>query len=53
MSWASMYWIAFGISVIPIVLVLFFNEYPTFGKIEQAEKAVPVHTDEDKKSLKA
>jgi len=49
-----MYWIAFGISVIPIVLVLFFNEYPTFGKVEQQpEKAVPVHTDEDKKSLKA
>jgi len=46
-----MFWTSFGISVVPILLLIIFNEYPVFGKKEQ--KPSVVNPEEDQKAITA
>jgi len=53
MGWADMFWTCFGISVVPIILILIFNEYPTFGpqKEEPVKQTAITAGDDEKKSI--
>lgn len=54
MGWTNMFWTCFGISVVPVILILIFNEYPTFGPKkgqEPAKQTAITAGDDEKRSI--